>query len=198
MTTLAQPFSPVKPRYTVPAEGWGPLRGSSIKLVVRGPLPPQQGHPLRQGGLLLKEWDNLYYYLRGLLGSPQRAELAKEALRLQLFFPFCFPSARVLAGKALSSEKTWDRCLARLRERGWARTWRLYRQDGTQSVNLLDLGGLWHALRLLLSWPRTWARQGRGRPGGGPWPEARGDSAGTGQPGCHPRGSGGPGPGGGL
>lgn len=107
--------------------------------------------PLKKPGLVLKYWDQLYTALVKFVRSPQRAEMVKEVLRLQAFCRAAFPSAKYLAAKAQASEKTWDRCIDFLRRQGWARTFRLVRPDGRQSVNLIDLGKLWDLLSAILS-----------------------------------------------
>lgn len=135
----------------VPTDGgWGSSsfkeRGS--RLLVEITL--QQGHPLRQGGLVRKHWGALGEVLLPLVGSPQRVEMVKRALWLQSVCGVAFPSAGYLARRAGGCPKTWNRCLAALRARGWARTARLRRPNGQQSVNLLDLSGLWAVVRGLL------------------------------------------------
>lgn len=176
MTTVAQSFCPVNPRYNVPAEGWGVRVPSTKILMIKGKRSTLQGHYIRDVGFLFRSWGELWPHMVKLLGSPKQAEMVREALRLQALFGWCFPKAQTLADKGLASEKTWDRCLGFLRERGWARTWRLYRQDGTQSVNLLDLGGLWEVLRGVLSWGQRYL-EARGLP----WPRSA-------QTRCMPRG----------
>lgn len=130
---------------------------NSIILKIRSLRGHQQGHydgllvkPLTAPGLFFKHFDELYTVLLCLLGSKKKAEVLKEALRLQATRGECFPSARYLAGYAHCSEKTVDRCFAQLRTMGLLRTYRTSRVGGTLSVNLLDLERLWRAIQALV------------------------------------------------
>ena len=131
----------------VPTEGTQfSLFSSSILLRLKNPsagTPPA----IRGVGQLRRHYDSLYPALLVLLGTPQRAELAKRALYVQAMRGDCFLGAKGLARKVGCSEKTWDRTLTWLREHKLARTWRLYRVNGQRSVNLLDLGRLWALIR---------------------------------------------------
>lgn len=154
----------------VPAEGTQLTLLSNSTLLRLSYLSAGTPPPLRGTGQLLKQWDGLYTALRVLLGSPKRAEMVKEALWLQAMTGECFAGARYLASRGLGSEKTWDRTLAWLRIRGLARTSRLYRANGQQSTNLLDLSRLWAVVRKILSrlglverhGRRLWVRVGAG------------------------------------
>jgi len=132
------------------------LYNSSL-LKIRSPRGPQQGHydgllikPLTAPGLFFKYFDELYPVLLCLLGSKKKAEVLKEALRLQACRGECFPSTKFLAARAHCSEKTVDRCFAQLREMGLLVTYRTSRTDGTLSVNLIDLEALWRAIKALV------------------------------------------------
>lgn len=118
---------------------------------------PPQGHysqmlkPLAQPGMVLKHWSRIYRHLVAALGTVKRARMVEEVLRCQAVYGKAFPSARFLAEGALADEKTWDRTLELLRERGWVETRRCHRGDGTLSVNLIDLRRLWALILKLLA-----------------------------------------------
>ena len=142
----------------VPAEVTSSTIEITSILYLRNGAPPQRGHltpqlpkPLRQLELVFRRWEELYPVLLALTGSPKRAEMLRKCLVIQALCTDAFPSAHYLAGVGLANEKTWDRCLAWLRERKLVRTWRLNRQGGQQSVNLIDLGPLWERVRKLLT-----------------------------------------------
>ncbi len=99
--------------------------------------------PLRAPGMLLKNWSKAYQVLVQMFGSVKQARMIEEVLRCQAVYGKAYPSARFLAAGALADEKTWDRCLAMLREKGYAVTARTHRLGGKLSVNLIDLRALW-------------------------------------------------------
>lgn len=145
-------FTPVPAEYPL-----SPYLSLSILNNKRNTRDTRQGHyvqmlkPLPRPGLLLKSFERLYPILCKLLGSPNRAEMTKKALLLQALTGKCFASARYLAGAGFSSEKTWDRCLAYLKSKGWAETARTRRPNGYDSVNLIDLRELWKLLIKILT-----------------------------------------------
>ncbi len=129
---------------------------SILYLRVRGPTsartpPKPPSKPLRNVEHVFHGWELLYPLLLVLTGSPKRAEMLRKALVLQALCGDAFPSAGYLAGTAMASRKTWYRTVAWLRERKLVLTWRLNRQGGQQSVNLIDLGPLWDRVRKLLT-----------------------------------------------
>lgn len=140
----------------VPADRSYPFTNNSIYLKYRytemGRLsagtPPATG--LKSPSIFLKHYDRIYYLLLPIVGSPQRAESTKTGLRLQALTGRCFASARYLAASGLASEKSWDRNVSRLRKLGLVRTSRLYRPNGEQATNLVDLSALWALLLRLL------------------------------------------------
>jgi len=141
----------------VPADyGRVNLVNSSVLFISMG-RTSQQGHyiqhqpvTLTKSGLIFKHWQLLYPLLLSMLGTPKRAEMVKEALRIQAITGECFASARYLAGAGLGSEKTWDRLVGRLKAAKLIRVIRLTRPDGTKSVNLLDFSALWNILHSLV------------------------------------------------
>ncbi len=164
----------------VPAEVTsGTIEITSI-LYLRSGAPPQRGHltdqvpkPLKKVEQVFQRRETMYPVLLALTGSPRRAEMVERALVLQALCGQAFPSAATLGwGDSVShttydrgithtvdtharlkwrAEKRWDRCLAWLRVHHLVRTWRLNRQGGQQSVNLIDLSPLWDEVRKLLT-----------------------------------------------
>lgn len=96
--------------------------------------------------VLFVKWFLLRDALITLLGSPHRAEMTLQALKLQAVYGKCFASARFLGGQAFHSEKCWDRCLARLRDAELVKTYRRIRPGGTLGTNVTDLRPLWRYL----------------------------------------------------
>ena len=145
-------------RLNVPAERYPHNQTRiKVKLDTRSKSTVLQGHfildvkPLPQPALVLRHWDNLYAMMRHLRLSVKESEMCKEVLRLQALCGKAYPSARYLGARAQANEKTWDRCLNYLRARGYAKTWRLHRQDGKQSVNLIDLREMWLVILALIA-----------------------------------------------
>ena len=147
----------------VPAESWEGMRGNVTLYRNRTSLPPshlRQGHvPSRH--VLFDRWNEIRWILANVLhddatrcvggGKWKRVDMAMAAIRLQATRGQCFASAKYLASHGFASEKTWDRCLARLRSLCLVWTERLYRPDGSQSVNLTDFSMLWALILRLLN-----------------------------------------------
>lgn len=113
-----------------------------------------RGHPPTAHEFLNREIQ-LRGPLKALLGNWKRVEMVLEGMRLQATMGRCFASARHLAGVAWANEKTWDRCLAKLRSHELVEVARLVRQDNTLATNLVDFSALWTWLLKLVT-TRTW------------------------------------------
>ena len=130
--------------------------------------PSSVGTPsLAKPELLFKHYDQLYPLLVVLTRSPKRAEMLRYALKVQILRGLAFCSAKRYAGLAykpgtmiagkkqpvtgFASEKTWDRCLAFLKEQGMVDVERLKKFNGQYSVNLINFRKLWMLLLKLLA-----------------------------------------------
>lgn len=147
----------------VRAEGWEGL-GENVTLYrdkgVRLPAPLRHGQvPTRH--VLFDRWSEIRWILANVLHDDatrcsggdrwKRVEMVMSGLKLQATRGKCFASAQYLADKGSGNKKTWDRCLARLRSLFLVWTERLYRSNGSQSVNLTDFSMLWALILRLLN-----------------------------------------------
>lgn len=123
--------------------------------------------PLAKPELLFKYYDQLYPLLVVFTKSPKRAEMLRYALKVQVLRGLAFCSAKRYAGLAFksgtmitgkkqpvsgfASEKTWDRCLAFLKEHDLVDVERLQKLNGQYSVNLINFRKLWQLLLKLLA-----------------------------------------------
>ncbi len=98
---------------------------------------------LKDIALWSKHYEMVCQILRSKMPSRQQADSTLLALNIQISCNICYASAEYLSAAAGSGEKLWDRTIGWLRGRGWAKTWRLVRPDGTYSTNLIDLRSLW-------------------------------------------------------
>lgn len=69
--------------------------------------------------------------------------MVTEVFTLQVAYGACFASARTLAARGDRAPKTWHRLLEWLKEHDLVEVERLYRANGTRSVNLIDARKLW-------------------------------------------------------
>lgn len=151
--------------HTPPVPTEGVVGNVSEKLRLRKRDVPRtsfsRGHPPTPHEFLNRETE-----LRGplykLLGNWKRVEMVLYAVRLQAVSGRCYASAKTIADTAWANEKTWDRCLAKLRSLELVEVARLVRQDNTLSTNLVDFSALWTWLLGLLR-RRHWILEWVGR-----------------------------------
>ncbi len=99
---------------------------------------------------LLRKSPQVRPILIEILGSPKRANMALLAMRLQAYYGKCYASAGFIAAETRACEKTWDRCLARMKATDLVKVRRRIRPNGTQGTNQVDLARLWQALLRIL------------------------------------------------